>query len=140
MGVMPFFTMIGSLRVSERERRFEEIKELERRVCQVVGLQNDLVGLEKDLENGEVMNAVTILARDKIKAAGQEPVISHEHIEEICDLHNDWLLSTVEAWEVIQRSTENEVEEMILGTEVLAFAGTHLKWCVSSKRYQVELQ
>lgn len=138
MGVMPFFTMIGSLRVSERERHFEEIKELERRVCQVVGLQNDLVGLEKDLKNGEIMNAVIITARDK--AVGQETDISHQHIEEICDLHNDWMLSTVEAWEVIQRSTKSELEEMILGTEVLAFADTHLKWCVSSKRYQAKLQ
>lgn len=138
MVVMPFFTMIGSLRFSEREWYFEEIKELERRVCQVVGLQNDLLGLEKDLENGEVMNAVIISARNK--AVGQKTDISHEHIEQICDLHNAWTSSTVEAWEVIQRSTKSELEETILGTGVLAFADTHLKWCVSSKRYQVKIQ
>lgn len=103
-----------------------------------VGLQNDLVGLERDLENGEVMNAVIISARNK--AVGQKTDISHEHIEQICNLHNDWISSTVEAWEVIQTSTKSELEETILGTEVLAFAGTHLKWCVSSRRYQVKLQ
>ena len=60
MGIAPFFTLISSL-YTPRGGDQEKISVLQGAVSLATGLQNDLIGLEKDLRNGERMNAVMVV-------------------------------------------------------------------------------
>ncbi|KXG52215.1 Terpenoid synthase [Penicillium griseofulvum] len=140
MGIHPFFTLIRTLHKPIDAEYLSGLRDLQKRVSLVLGLQNDLVGLEKDRRNGETMNAVLVSLKEQ---AGTDVdhmnMILPKTIQDVCEIHNLCLSAAVEVHEGLQLSRGHS-EEGILETTVLAFADTHLKWCASSKRYQAKVQ
>jgi hypothetical protein len=64
ISLAPFFAVIKSEYLTDADKTFRTHWEnLETEVCRVAGLQNDLIGLVRDLETGEQLNAVVILMR-----------------------------------------------------------------------------
>lgn len=118
-----------------------DLRDLQKRVSLVLGLQNDLVGLEKDRRNGETMNAVLVSLKEQ---AGTDVdhmnIILPRTIQEVCGIHNLCLSDAVEMQEGLHGSLSGDAHDAILETTTLAFADTHLKWCASSKRYQAKVE
>ncbi|KAJ5555674.1 hypothetical protein N7535_008108 [Penicillium sp. DV-2018c] len=141
MGIRPFFTLIRTLHQPISEKYHSDLLELQDRVSLVLGLQNDLVGLEKDRRNGESMNAVLVSLKEQ---AGNDTdkitKLLPKTIKEICGIHNLCVSAAVEMHDEIRSRLSAGVHGAVLETAVLAFAETHLKWCASSKRYQAKVE
>ncbi|CAI7589885.1 unnamed protein product [Penicillium glandicola] len=141
MGIHPFFTLIRTLHKSIDAEYLSGLRELQKRVSLVLGLQNDLVGLEKDRRNGETMNAVLVSLKEQ---AGMDVdhmnMILPRTIQEVCGIHNLCLSAAVEMHDGLQVPLNGDTNQAILATITLAFADTHLKWCASSKRYQAKVE
>ncbi|KAJ5749382.1 uncharacterized protein N7511_011078 [Penicillium nucicola] len=138
MGVLPSFTIMSVLTINTETECVATLKDLGDMVCQAVGLQNDIAGLDKDIRDGEIMNSVLVLAREQIsQIADQESIVLHDVTRKVCDDHNRYVLAAVEAWERLEACTGKNYTQSLLGIIILEFAETHLKWCLSSKRYHV---
>ncbi|KGO45943.1 Terpenoid synthase [Penicillium expansum] len=141
MGIHPFFTLIRTLHEPIEGQYLIGLRELQKSVSLVLGLQNDLVGLEKDRRNGETMNAVLVSLEEQ---AGMDmdhmDMILPRTIQQVCDIHNLCLSAAVDMHEGLHVSLNGDSHDPILETAVLAFAETHLKWCASSKRYQAKVE
>ncbi|KAJ5124849.1 uncharacterized protein N7515_008674 [Penicillium bovifimosum] len=141
MGIHPFFTLIRTLHQPISKEYHSDLLELQKRVSLVLGLQNDLVGLEKDRRNGEPMNAVLVSLKEQAENdTDQATRLLPKTVEEICDIHNLCVSAAVEMHDEIHNTLKADVHVAILETAVLAFADTHLKWCASSKRYQAKVE
>jgi hypothetical protein len=141
MGIHPFFTLIRTLHQPITEEYHSGLLELQKRVSLVLGLQNDLVGLEKDRRNGEPMNAVLVSLKEQAgNDTDQTTRLLPKTIQEICGIHNLCVSAAVEMHDEIRNTLNADPHETILETPVLAFADTHLKWCASSKRYQAKVE
>ncbi|OJJ39647.1 hypothetical protein ASPWEDRAFT_25457 [Aspergillus wentii DTO 134E9] len=136
MGIDPFFTLICSPYPGVDPEFVSRVQQLQSMVGLVVGLQNDLIGLEKDCRNGEMMNAVLVSLREQ--AGGDE--IFPEVVGEICRIHNASLCTAMEIYQRLKVEVSGKRYEEVLPTTALAFAETHLKWCASAKRYQATLE
>jgi hypothetical protein len=140
MGIHPFFTLIRTLHRPLEGEYLSGLRDLQTRVSLVLGLQNDLVGLEKDRRNGETMNAVLVSLEEQ---AGVDVDCMNDilprTIQDVCSIHNLYLLAAVETHKGLSAMMNGGVHEAILETSILAFADTHLKWCASSKRYQAKV-
>ncbi|KAF4768811.1 hypothetical protein N7455_008731 [Penicillium solitum] len=141
MGIHPFFTLIRTLHEPVEEEYLTGLRNLQKGVGLILGLQNDLVGLEKDRRNGETMNAVLVSLKEQ---AGMDvdhmAMILPKTIQDVCDIHNLCVSAAVEMHEGLHVSLNGDAHDPILETAILAFADTHLKWCASSKRYQAKVE
>ncbi|KAI1124608.1 isoprenoid synthase domain-containing protein [Nemania abortiva] len=137
----PFFTIIKNEFLPEGRSEDTIWDELETEVCRATGLQNDLIGLERDLENGEPLNAVIVLLASNgspVQEQGEE--LFARYIEKICAEHNR---STTRAKELLaQINQEIDVADSKGAAEVarhiIMMCETHLKWCTTAKRYSMK--
>ncbi|KAJ5477710.1 hypothetical protein N7530_003219 [Penicillium desertorum] len=104
-------------------------------VNMTVGLQNDLVGLEKDLENGELLNAV-LVAVEQQGEEGKEQDLA-KAIEAICALHNQNIAGVVRTRQRVVLEGKGNPAAIIANSQLL-FTETHFRWCTTAKRYNAE--
>ncbi|CAI7674827.1 unnamed protein product [Penicillium palitans] len=94
-----------------------------------IGLQNDLVGLEKDVDEKESMNAVLVSMEEPW---GKEEALETklaDTIAAVCAFHNS---SIAEAGA--------EESEIIVANSQLLLTETYFKWCTTAKRYRAQLE
>lgn len=92
-----------------------------------VGLQNDLIGLERDLGEGELFNYVLRSRRPSVEKMGQR-------WQRAIALHNETIRSAIEAWKVLRRAGKaGEVECLEC---LLKFVERHFLWATSAVRYK----
>jgi hypothetical protein len=140
-GFIHFFTLIRTLHEPVKEEYLAGLRNLQAGVSLILGLQNDLVGLEKDRRNGETMNAVLVSLKEQAGIdVGHMNMILPRTYQDVCDIHNLCVSAAVEMHEGLHASLNGDSHDPILETAILAFADTHLKWCVSSKRYQAKVE
>lgn len=143
IALLPFFEVIKSeyLPQALQDNPNPVWGNLQHAVCCAAGLQNDLVGLARDLDNGERLNAVMVLLpsfgtssdqldRDALfKAVAQ---VSAEHDENVSQ-------AMVWASRLVGDASGPEAEAVSnVARQILMLCETHLKWCTSSKRYQIQ--
>lgn len=143
IALLPFFEVIKSeyLPQSLHDSPNPVWGNLQHAVCCAAGLQNDLIGLARDLDNGERLNAVMVLLpsfgtssdqldRDALfKAVAQ---VSAEHDENVSQ-------AMVWASRLVGDASGPEGEAVAnVARQILMLCETHLKWCTSSKRYQIQ--
>lgn len=143
IALLPFFEVIKSeyLPQTLQDNPNPVWGNLQHAVCCAAGLQNDLIGLARDLDNGERLNAVMVLLpsfgtssdhldRDALfKAVAQ---VSAEH---------DGNVSQAMVWasRLVGDASGSEAEAVSnVARQILMLCETHLKWCTSSKRYQIQ--
>ncbi|KAI1159748.1 hypothetical protein F5B18DRAFT_635505 [Nemania serpens] len=144
ISLSPFFEIIKSEFLPD-EDRLDPIWDqlLEAEVCRATGLQNDLIGLERDLENGEPLNAVLVLmASDRANLPEQGEALFARHIEQVAAEHNR---STAQAMNLICHLDQqigathgNEIVET--AQHIFLMCETHLKWCTKAKRYSMKTE
>ncbi|KAL1840414.1 hypothetical protein VTJ49DRAFT_488 [Mycothermus thermophilus] len=132
---------------------------LQTEVSQAAGLQNDLIGLPRDLEDGEPLNAVVVLMR---ACRGYDNATSHDATKldrallQRCTAvvnaeHNAAVARAMDCAHRLHRAVEEavgypgsgasnaiaKVEEV--ARHVLGMCETHLRWCAGAKRYRLEV-
>ncbi|KAI0529784.1 isoprenoid synthase domain-containing protein [Xylaria digitata] len=139
----PFFDIIKSEFLPEDSRFNAVWDKLQKEVCRAAGLQNDLIGLERDLENGERLNAVIVLMaseNDQLREPSEE--LLTRYIEQVTTEHNQ---STAQAMDLVAQINEEigttyskEVAET--ARHIVLLCETHLKWCMNAKRYHMKTE
>ncbi|KAF2963143.1 hypothetical protein GQX73_g10429 [Xylaria multiplex] len=139
----PFFDIIKSEFLPEDSRFNAVWGKLQKEVCRAAGLQNDLIGLERDLEGGERLNAVIVLMaseNDQPREPGEE--LLTRYINQVTAEHNQ---STAQAIDLIAQINQNmgtiyskKVAET--ARHIILLCETHLKWCMNAKRYHMKIE
>jgi len=140
-GLTPFFALLAyatGTAYSQEEccaGRSKAVEELEGCVKVAVGVQNDLVGLEKDMKTKESMNYVLVSA---ITTAGGKDVKSITDvsvaIERAVEVHDRAVEVAMSLLAEIER--EGGETEVRRARELVAFIGRHFEWAVGSRRYK----
>lgn len=146
----PFFEVIKSEYLSEADWKFNDAwKNLQNEVSRVAGLQNDLIGLVRDIEEGEQLNAVMVLmqgvpAINKSSKTYPDPDVLSRCVAMVNAEHNQSAGRCLELAAQVHRAAElsgsfalDRVETV--AQHILMMCETHLRWCSSAKRYRLEL-
>ncbi|KAH8434009.1 terpene synthase family protein [Aspergillus melleus] len=144
IGLKPAFALIRSA-YNQPYPPSKETTQLQNDIAIVAGLQNDLIGLEKDIRTGEAVNAVVfLLGGMEMKKSGKWAV-GNEGLRaatgEVCRLHNLFLervLKRVERLEARARVVPGMEMEAALASLEASLMQTHFEWCTSAKRYQAK--
>lgn len=92
-----------------------------------VGLQNDLIGLERDLGEGELFNYILRSERPSVETMGQR-------WKSAIALHNEAIRSAIDAWKILKRA--GKVGEVKCLECLLKFVERHFLWATSAGRYK----
>ncbi|KAK3987120.1 Iridoid synthase [Cladorrhinum sp. PSN332] len=105
------------------------------------GLQNDLIGLGRDLETGEQLNAVIVLLR----ALGgnledTDKTLLTQCVDLVTTKHNQSVIRALNYAEEINRAAEAASPSVAaavaqVARHMLLLSETHLRWCAAAKRY-----
>ncbi|PIA92394.1 hypothetical protein CB0940_08997 [Cercospora beticola] len=103
-------------------------------VNRIIGLQNDIVGLPKDLENNEMMNVILLLADHGSNLKnGDERVQTARSLA--VAMHNTAVQEAMTLWASVKASYCSHAATVYVDS-LLAFTLTHFKWAKRTNRYQ----
>ena len=107
----------------------------------LLGLQNDLLGLEKDLQSGENMNAVIVLMKTMGKGSQKLPPITVlQAVPQAVAYYNNTFYHLLELLQSIFHAENGlDLAGKFVANAQLRLSETHLQWCLTAKRYQVSL-
>jgi Terpene synthase family 2, C-terminal metal binding len=127
IGVAPFFYFLQHQHGHDGPWP-SNLTKLQESIGSIVGMQNDLIGLEKDIQDQYWMNFVLVSA-ESTGGLGRS-------IRLASSTHNYWVQEAVKHWsDIIDRGT---APEKAMATEMLAFAERHLRWAMLAKRYKTD--
>ncbi|CAG9976188.1 unnamed protein product [Clonostachys byssicola] len=135
----PFFEVIKYVHLPESWRRKPIWKKLQEEVCSTAGLQNDLLGLEKDIENGDGLNSVLVLLRNE--RAGntydRDPEKFAKSISLVMRMHNESARRVSDCMEELFQPADDVLPDSVVevARHLTLVCETHLAWCASAKRY-----
>ncbi|KAH8205525.1 hypothetical protein TruAng_000231 [Truncatella angustata] len=115
-------------------------QKLQHTVSTAVGLQNDLIGLERDIQNGEPLNAAIILMRDYGSDLKElDEALLSECISRVTVEHNRHVAQALELVAEVYELNGATGSDSILevARHILMICQTHLRWCASAKRYRM---
>lgn len=139
IGLNPFFELIKSEYLRLETFSDPAWEPLQTHVSAAAGLQNDLIGLERDVERGEVMNAVLIGMRTKQTENNSMSPDEHMYasVSHVSERYNLAVQSSLESFsQLCQESSPKCVREV--ARHILTVCRTHLMWCTSHRRYKME--
>ncbi|GKZ27845.1 hypothetical protein AbraIFM66951_006749 [Aspergillus brasiliensis] len=132
--------LIWELEYRQDNMKQAAIFDLQRAVSLAAGLQNDLIGLEKDLHDNESMNAVVVALREMDKDASDQSSL-REATCRVLRMHNNCVEAIFRILEIWNKLEAIEIsDEEFCGHVIAGFAGSHMMWCTSTKRYRVTTQ
>lgn len=135
IGLNPFFELIKSEYLPKEAFSDPAWEPLQTQVSAAAGLQNDLIGLERDVEKGEILNAVLIGMRAKQMEndfVSPDELLS-ESVSNVKEQHNLAAQSSLESFsQLCQESSPHCVQEV--ARHILTVCQTHLMWCTSDRR------
>lgn len=140
----PFFELIKCEYLPSANRQLDSVVEqLQRDISRTAGLQNDLIGLERDMASGERMNAVMVLIR--AHASNFENLSEaafSRYIRRVCREHNhnvDRALRRITQIQRVHQANDELSSEyyVMIARHIVLMGETHLRWCSSAKRYRI---
>ena len=138
ISISPFFTLLeGSLSMVSTSSSLARLKQLLQEVC---GLQNDLIGLDKDIQADWPLNVVMILRELKLKQLlvrgmdDERVQTMTSSVMDARDMHN----MAVEEFVTLWRATRGSIVEgeKRISDIMMMFMNRHFMWAVASKRYK----
>lgn len=129
VGLGPFFAILQGYCYNGHEVQIansheSDIKSLYASVSLAVGLQNDIIGLEKDIAIDEQLNMVRLLCKGDGRSL-------EEALATAVEMHNKAIMEAIRC----RDSVYAESRLSALAESVLAFSRTHYAWATHSKRY-----
>ncbi|KAF4764373.1 hypothetical protein HAV15_000896 [Penicillium sp. str.  len=137
IGIAPFFSLIRS-DLSPPDYYSDNILAMQKAVNVAAGLQNDLVGLERDIDEKESMNAVLVSMGEPLGKEEAQGTKLADTIAAVCAFHNSSIAEVVQIRQRILQGAEES--EIIVANSQLLFIETHFKWCTRAKRYRTQLE
>jgi hypothetical protein len=135
----PFFEIIKYMHLPKSWRRKPTWNKLQEEVCSTAGLQNDLLGLEKDIENGDGLNSVLVLLRNEGvgNAYDRDPEMFAKCISLVIKMHNESALRVLDYMEELLQPADEVLPTSVVevARHLMLVCETHLAWCASAKRY-----
>lgn len=142
IGLAPFIALLECELIPGNHEKSETLKKLESEVGVLIGLQNDLLGLERDLELGEMMNLVFIADISTVPgrrmSMGQDrgmPLLDEE-VKRAVTWHNETLDSVKELKRSIMARPEDTGEKN-MAQALHDFVATHFDWARQAQRYRL---
>jgi hypothetical protein len=151
----PFFEVIKTEYLEPSDWKFNSTWEkLQNEVGRVAGLQNDLVGLVRDIEDGEQMNGAMVLMQGLNLRADNKNQLNRNALVRCVSLvnaeHNDSASRCLKYVAKLHRAAERSgcsdaarIETVArveaVARHILMMCETHLRWCASAKRYRLEV-
>ncbi|KAK4448807.1 Iridoid synthase [Podospora aff. communis PSN243] len=142
----PFFELIKCEYLDAEWKSSAVWDKLQMQVSRAAGLQNDLIGLERDMKDGEPLNAVIVLLR----AAGSHDnnqvsnALLADLVKSVAGDHNQSVALALDvvgdiclAASAVSRETFMAVTSVM--RHILSLADTHLQWCSTAKRYNANI-
>lgn len=132
----PFFEVLKCEYLPEGSWADPVWDELQAGVGRVAGLQNDLVGVEKDIEAGERLNSVLVLLSVEKSGMDQsglgEAALFSQCLGAVNAEHNQ---SVARCMDLFARLDNMEGPDLVkrTGRHIMQLCQTHLKWCASAK-------
>lgn len=117
--------------------------ELQDAVCLACGLQNDLIGIEKDLEKGDMMNAVIVLLRSRSgNVQDLDETLFQTCVYEIVQRHNKSVETALARYGSLTSLTSGNAghRTVDVARKIILLIETHMRWCASAKRYRVKAE
>ncbi|KAK0711713.1 hypothetical protein B0H67DRAFT_586144 [Lasiosphaeris hirsuta] len=120
--------------------------QLQTDVSCAAGLQNDLIGLERDLEGGEQLNAVVVLMRGSNPHAGSAAAVDEALLTRCVGLvaaeHNKAVTrSLAHAARILSTARDAApaaaAAVAAVARHIMLLSETHLTWCAGCKRYDM---
>lgn len=134
IGLAPFFAIIRCFLCSPSPSEDDQISQLLASLCSsvtlAVGLQNDIVGLEKDMAEGEQFNMISLLVK-------QQSQDLEAAFTTVIDMHNKAVDSALTCWTQLTRARNLTSPSRKYADCLLGFLATHYAWATHSRRYQV---
>ncbi|KAI0160597.1 isoprenoid synthase domain-containing protein [Xylariaceae sp. FL1272] len=134
----PFFAVIRNEFLPQATQLDPLWDKLQLEVCRAAGLQNDLIGLEKDIQSGERLNAVLVLmATNNETPESVDETTFAKRIEHISAEHNKCTLKAFDTLQQIHQGIglTQPKQAIEAARHIFLLCETHLKWCATSKRY-----
>ncbi|KAK0650023.1 hypothetical protein B0T16DRAFT_389965 [Cercophora newfieldiana] len=143
----PFFEVIKSEYLTPEWRALAAWDKLQHEVSSAAGLQNDLIGLERDMDQGEPLNAIVVLLRAsgvQVSAAMTDKTLLANLVQFVAEKHNQSVALALDSVADIFLAAGNAPRENFRGIasvvrHIVSLADTHLKWCSAAKRYQAKV-
>lgn len=129
IGLSPFFILLADQCLSQVSGRDERLSVLETCVNVAIGMQNDLIGLDKDRKVGEWMNFAVLAAMDNISTAD-----TGDGVLRCVETHNCAVRLALHSWNLMDAGTE--VADRIYAAKLLHFVHLHFRWAVAAQRYR----
>ncbi|BFZ61254.1 hypothetical protein YB2330_002313 [Saitoella coloradoensis] len=133
IGVAPFFAMLEAGYGVVEQSDVDKLARLRGFLTTLVGFQNDLVGLEKDVEVKEGMNLLFVRHRKNVDTVAQ----LNEDVDGTVHEHNGTVERVVREWEGLMNGDVTEGVQNMANC-LVGFVKGHLIWATTAKRYQVE--
>lgn len=141
-GLMPLLTIAEHYYLAEGDSlaASPDISLLKTQISLMGVGQNDIGGLEKDIQLSNPSNSIMVLAT----LLGRKPIVSANSLLESQDIlslfekeNQRFINDVVKTWSRIQiRSTRKE--ERRLSNTLITLCVTHLKWVLSTSRYNID--
>lgn len=134
VGLAPFFAVLedclcaGHDSEESLDSEQSDIRTLQAGVSLAVGLQNDLIGLKKDLATDEQLNLIRLLQR-------RDSLSLEEGLARAIQMHNDTVLSTLDCYSRLRQDV-SKAHQIVLAESIIHFVRTHYAWATRSQRYQ----
>ncbi|KAK4147309.1 uncharacterized protein C8A04DRAFT_9097 [Dichotomopilus funicola] len=147
IALSPFFEVIKTEYLEEADWAFNDAwLKLQADVSRVAGLQNDMIGLVRDIEDGEQLNAVMVLMKGF--KGHQNGEVNHSILSRCLAMvnaeHNRSADRCIQHMSHLHRVAETSPGSAVARVErvarhIIMMCETHLRWCSSSKRYRLEV-
>ncbi|KAK5132354.1 hypothetical protein LTR08_009189 [Meristemomyces frigidus] len=133
VGLHPFYVLLShAFKLSRWKPEVQSLlKELETSLALAVGLQNDMLGLSKDLDVGETFNFVVFGSRN-----GNDDLDSS--LERAVAMHNAAVERAFDCWEEIGERCDADSGQMRYAESLLGFVASHFAWASKAERYAVD--
>ncbi|KAL6168774.1 hypothetical protein ACJQWK_05146 [Exserohilum turcicum] len=113
---------------------------LHKRLCDcikiTVGLQNDIVGLAKDMEKGERMNLAVLLVEQQNESTQSLEAIQAA-LSTAVFMHNTEMQNVIRHWADIKTADYSPAVQ-VYAHSLMAFTRTHLTWATQTDRYHLK--
>ncbi|USP80494.1 hypothetical protein yc1106_07768 [Curvularia clavata] len=111
---------------------------LHKKLCEsiqrIAGLQNDIVGLSRDMENGEYLNLAVLLLKQRNQATKNQQAINKARATAVL-MHNKEMQNLIINWADIQAAYHSTAVH-IYAQSLVAFTRTHFTWATHAHRYR----
>ena len=128
VGLKPFFLLLSH--ATGASRCYRSSSELQRQISLVVGLQNDMLGLSKDITSSECSNFVIL----ESKRPGQNMSLA---LEKTVRMHNDAVGALLDCRQKECESSEQCTAVTKYLDSMLGFIAQHFAWASRAERYAI---